>query len=150
MALVRAVAIFCEDIRAERSGQDILIGTMSDNLALPGAPVMLGRLGVYIRAYFDVSSKPEDIGGRIQFPWGQRLELGQADASLVKDALNQAKAQKIPLAGVVLKALFSQLLIESAGVVTAHIKIGKREHLCGVLNLGVDPNLIATALPPPA
>ena len=44
MALVRAVAIFCEDIRAERSGQDILIGTMSDNLALPGAPVFSAAL----------------------------------------------------------------------------------------------------------
>jgi hypothetical protein len=150
MEILRAVAIFCEDLREEKSGQDILIGTMSDNIALPSIPAMLGKLAVYLRVYFATSSKPEAINAWVQLPWGQRFDLGAADERLMKGALEQASAQKAPFAGVILKGLFQPLPIPQLGAITAHIKIGDQEYLCGMLNLVLDPSLFANASPPPS
>ena len=84
--------------------------------------------------------------GRSDFPWGERIDLGEAAADLVKSAIDEAKSKKNPLAGLIFKVVFSPLKIQALGVVTALIKIGKREHLCGMLNLGLNP--AATASPP--
>jgi hypothetical protein len=148
MKLLRAVAIFCEDLRQEGTGQDILIGTMSDNLGLPGFPAMLPKLAVYLRAYFDTSSKPEAISAWVQFPWGQRIDLGEAAADLVRGAIDEAKSNNAPLAGVIFKGLISPFAVPSPGIATAHIRVGKHEHLCGMLNLTINPNLNANASPP--
>jgi hypothetical protein len=150
MKLIRAVAIFCEDLREERSSQDILLGIMSDNLALPSAPVIMPRLAVYLRAYFDVASKPQAIKAWVQFPWDQRIDLGDADASLVEAALGQARERGNPLAGVILKGLFSPLVVKSFGATTVHIKIGREENLCGMLNFFEDPTLKASVSTQPA
>jgi hypothetical protein len=135
MSMVRAIALFCEDIREEKSGQDILIGILSDNLGLPSLPAVLGKLAVYVRVYFDTSAKPKPIIGWVQLPWGQKFDLGEASTALVKQALEDAKSQGNPLAGVVLKGMFTPLPVPTFGVITAFIKIGEQEHLCGFLNL---------------
>jgi hypothetical protein len=69
---------------------------------------------------------------------------------MVEAALGQARAQNNPLAGVIFKGLFSPIAVQRFGVATAHIKIGKQESLCGILNFALDPTLKANASGPPA
>ncbi len=148
MKIIRAVAVFCEDLREIGKGQDILIGTMSDNLGVPIVPAMLPKLAVYLRGYFDVAAKPQPINGWVKFPWGHRIDLGEATEELVESAIRQAKAHKNPLAGVILKGMFSPFAVESFGVATAHIKIGRQEHLCGLLNFVEAPKKANVSAPP--
>jgi hypothetical protein len=150
MDIVRGLAIFCEDIREERSGQDILIGIMSDNLAVQSTPAIIPKLGVYIRLYFDSSTKPEPVRATLLLPGNQTFELGEADSDLIKGALDTAKSQKNPLTGIILKGLFSPLPIVSEGSITAIVKIGEKEHVCGALNIVVIPTPDASASLPPS
>jgi hypothetical protein len=151
MDLLRAVAIFCEDIREERSGQDTLVGIISDNIALPMIPALMPRLGVYIRAHFDIATSPERVSASVRFPWDQRIELGAAEIPIVEMAFKEAKAQQNPAAGVVMKGLFSLLPIQTNGVITVMLEVGDREYQAGTLNiiLAAQPNPAATASPPP-
>lgn len=139
MDIVRGLAIFCEDIREERTGQDTLIGIMADNIAVPTTPVMLARLAIYTRVYFDSSEEPEPINAVVQMPSGEKHELGVADTALVRDAFNTAKSNNAPLAGVVLKGIFSPLPLPSFGAISAIVRIGAREHVLGTLNVVIDP-----------
>jgi hypothetical protein len=148
MSVLRAVAVFCEDIREERSGQDTLIGTMSDNLGLPPPPALLPKLAVYIRGYLDTSSKPEDVSAWVNLPWGERIDLGEASKDLVKSAIDEARSKNNPLAGLIFKAVISPLHVRSLGVVSAFVRTGKQEILCGILNLAVNP-AVSTSSPQP-
>jgi len=139
MDIVRGLAIFCEDIREEKTGQDTLIGIMADNIAVPATPVMLARLAIYTRIYFNSSAEPVPINAVVQMPSGEKHELGMADTALVREALNTAKSNRAPLAGVVLKGIFSPLPLPSLGAINAIVRVGAREHVVGTLNVVIDP-----------
>jgi hypothetical protein len=98
---------------------------------------MLGKLAVYVRVYFDTDAKPVAVSANLKLPWGQVFDLGIADASLVEKAIRDAKAQNHPLAGLILKGMFTPLPVPSPGTILAHIKIGDRECVCGALTLVV-------------
>lgn len=148
MDIVRGLAVFCEDIREEKTGQDTLIGLMADNLLVPSTPVLLARLAIYTRVYFDASAEPEAVNAVIQMPSGDPLELGGATVDLVKESFATAKSNNAQLAGVILKGLFSPLPLSSPGAIKAIVRIGAEQHVLGVLNVIIDP--AATASPPPS
>lgn len=152
MDIVRAVAIFCEDIREEKSGQDILVGLISDNLGVESFPAMLSKLGVYMRVYFDPTTEPAPFSGFLRLPWSdQIIGLGEADRALMEKSFREAKANGNVLAGIILKGIFSPLPVPSPGKILAYIKIGDDELLCGALNIAPNPSQPSpTALPPPS
>jgi hypothetical protein len=139
MDIIRGLAIFCEDIREEISGQNTLIGIMADNLAVPSTPVVLARLAIYTRVYFDISAQPETVSAVVEMPSGERFELGGATIDLVKGGFATARDNNVQLAGIILKGLFSPLPISSVGAINAIVSIGARQHILGTLNVIIDP-----------
>ena len=139
MNIVRGLALFCEDIREEVSGQNTLVGVMADNMAVPSTPVMLARLGIYTRVYFDISDQPEAVSAIVEMPSGDRFELGGASADLVKASFDTAKSNNVKVAGIILKGIFSPLPILGLGTINAIISIEGRQHILGILNVIIDP-----------
>src|SRR5665647_411847 len=111
MNIVTGIALFCEDIREEASGQNTLVGVMADNIAVPSTPVMLARLAIYTRVYFDISDVPEEVSAIAEMPSGEKIELGAASADLVKTSFDAAKSNNVRVAGIILKGIFSPLPI---------------------------------------
>jgi len=119
MKIIRAVAVFLRGPPGDRKGARHPDRHHVRQSRRSMVPAMLPKLAVYLRGYFDVATKPQPINGWIKFPWGHRIDLGEATEELVEAAIRQAKAHKNPLAGVILKGMFSPFAVESFGVATA-------------------------------
>jgi hypothetical protein len=78
-------------------------------------------------------------------PSGQRITVGKADDSAIKDALENARADNLPYAGVILRSTFTPLRIPAYGLYTAIVNVDGQEHVCAILN--IKPNPSATSSP---
>lgn len=148
MEVIRGLAIFCEDIREEKSGQDTLIGIMADNLAVPLTPVLVAKLALYVRLYFDCSAQPEAVNAALQMPSGEMHELGGASIDLVRESFLTARSKNSQLAGIILKGVFSPLPIPRDGAMNAIVTIAGVQRALGTLNVVIDP--AANASEPPS
>ncbi len=144
----RAVAMFCEDIREEKSGQDTIIGILPDNMALANFPGVAAKLGVYVRIHIDPKTPPREITVKFNTPWGENLDIGKADKTLIDSAVSQALDKGLPLAGIVLKALMVPFLMQAPGLAVATITVDGSENVCAMLNLVRTEPASSTAPPP--
>src|SRR3954452_971566 len=98
MQPVSVVAFFCEDIREEKSGQDIIIGVFPDNLNLtPSGPsegagtTVITKLGLYVRLHFDVNdTPPRQISARLVNADGTDIQLPGWTPEIIKKAFSDA------------------------------------------------------------
>ncbi|SRR6266545_1445693 len=147
----RAVGVFCDDIREEKSGQDTIIGILPDNMKLSQIPGVLPKLGIYIRIHIDPKNPPKEIRARLSTPWGQDFDVGHVDHATIATALKQAAVRDLPLAGIVLKAILAPFAFNSGGLATVSVIFDGKESVCAMLNLiAVDAPTSATASPPPS
>src|SRR5689334_2870375 len=100
----RVIGLFCDDIREEKSGQDTIIGILPDNMNVAKYPSVTPKLGLYLRVHIDPKNPASKIVAKFKTPWDQH-EIGGADEDLIKQAVDQANEKKLPLGGIVLKAL---------------------------------------------
>src|SRR5215208_8095167 len=100
MQPVSAVAIFCEDIREEQSGQNTIVGTLPDNLVVQAPPTgtpstasaVMGKLAVYLRINFDIDDKPQEVTIKLLNTNGTLLTEGGWDRSVMDKAFADSKA----------------------------------------------------------
>jgi hypothetical protein len=112
MQPVAAVAIFCEDIRKEKSGQDIIIG------------------GSHRALSFDSC-----------FRMAQLCPLQAWAPEVVEKAFLDARATGMPLVGLVLKIVAAPLAIRMAGKIVAIVNVNDSDYVAGALNVIVlDPS----------
>jgi hypothetical protein len=145
MTRVRAVSAFCEDIREEKTGQDTIIGILPDNMVVPKFPAMVPKMAIYTRIQMDTNNPARPISVTLKTPWNENQSVGSADEKLIATAVAQAAANKLPIAGIVLKAVISPWLLQSAGVITVVIASGDQEYVSATLNV-----LAEETLPPNA
>ncbi|MBA7476021.1 hypothetical protein ES707_11396 [subsurface metagenome] len=147
----RAIAVFCEDIREEKTAQDTLIGILPDNMAVSAFPSVAPKLGIYIRVHIDPKTPPKEFSVQFRMPWDEIAEVGNADSKLINEAVRQARDSKLPLAGIVLKAMISPFIMQRSGLATLVITIDGQESVCAMLNVkeGITPASSSTA-PQPA
>ena len=144
MVKFSAVCLFCEDIREEKSGQDTLVGTLPDTLNLDGPPlpasaktVMLPKIGFYFRINFNAQDeKPQLASARIENPSGTTIVHGEWDASLIDKAFNDAKANQLPFAGLLLKIVAGPIAMAlGEGKMVATVTIDGTDHVIGALKV---------------
>jgi hypothetical protein len=131
----RAIGLFCDDIREERSEQDTIIGIMPDNMTIGKFPSLLPKLGIYIRVHIDPQSPPSRIAAKLKTPWDEN-EIGGADHALIQEAAKQSIQRGLPISGIVLKAVVSPFRMQSPGLVSLTVSIdGGDDTPCALLNL---------------
>ncbi len=148
-----AIALFCEDIREEKSGVDSLMGVLPDNINVGNLPGMLVKLCVYFRIQLDVDVNPKTMKARIKLPGAAPIEIATFD-DLIETSKQHAEAIGLPFAGMIAKAIFTPLAIDQLGKIEAFIEVDGTEYICGALNLVQSaPNPVPSAssvLQPPA
>lgn len=145
----RAIAIFCDDIREEKSGQDTLIGIFPDNMSAPSFPGAIPKLGIYLRIQFDADDPPKAIAARLNTPWGEVFKLGEGNEELISRAVGEAIDHNIPIAGIIMKMVFAPFRLPSAGAAKVTVTIDGEDKVCGIMNILHAPTTSSTAPPPP-
>jgi hypothetical protein len=137
-----AIGIFCEDIRQEQSGQDIIIGTFPDNVNIPSEPASTGattvfpKLGLYVRVNFDVGGAPPTrVSVRLELPDGSSMAADGWDDNTIRKAFSDAKANQMPLVGLILKFVFTPFPIRQDGKLTAIVNVDGSDYVAGAINL---------------
>jgi hypothetical protein len=129
-----AIGLFCEDIREEKSGQDTLVGVMSQNLRVPRVPGMLAKLGIYIRVHLPRSSKIRTIKTRLKTPDGEEIPLTDF-GDLISQAKDEAAKSSAAFGGLISKSSVSPFAVNKAGSIQAIVDIDGTEYVCGALNI---------------
>jgi hypothetical protein len=152
----QVVAIFCEDIRSEASGQDTIVGTLPDNLkvarppnemAMEGAVQMLPKLGLYLRANLDASQPPpKEVSVGLLNTDNKVIGQSSWTQDVINKAFSDAKANSSPLVGLLLKVVVGPLSIPRQGKITATLSVDGSETVAGTLNI-ILPDSTASAPP---
>jgi len=137
-----AVCIFCEDIRQEKSDQDIIIGTLPDNLVggtelppIPDAQALLPRLGFYLRINFSAdSAQPSRLSMKILNPKGEILAQNYWSQESIDKTFEDSKKNQMPVIGFISKVVASPLPV-SAGKLTVVVNVDDKEMIAGALNI---------------
>jgi len=131
-----AIAVFCEDIREEKSGTDTLVGVLHDNLVVSSIPGLMPKLGVYVRIQLPKDGNTKRVSTRIRTSQADNIAPATLD-HLVDQATQDARAKELPYAGLVSKAVVSPFPIQSVGAIEAVIRVDDSERVCGILNIQI-------------
>ena len=134
MTSFSAIAIFCEDIRQEVAGTSTIVGTLSDNLMVPGFPGALPKLAMYIRAHFSSDFNALDFNIYINGVGEPRTLIAQIDKDVVVNALTTARAAGSPMAGVIASVIASPFNVQKAGRIWLELDYGNETFYLGSLN----------------
>jgi hypothetical protein len=132
-----AIAIFCEDIREEKSGQETIVGIFPDNLNVSSVPGMLPKLGIYVRFHLNAAYEFRAIRTKLRVPGADDIPLGTWEEGLVAEVRENALSNGMPFAGLISKTLFAPFPVTAAGRLELVAEIDGADHICGALNVVV-------------
>ncbi len=134
------IALFCDDIREEKSGAVTLVGVMGDNVSVPPAPEekmgligVVPKLCVYVRIAFDVNAELGPIKQKIILPDGSEFDGGGIDEATVEQARG-TREKGNPMAGLVSRFSMGGFPVHQLGRMTVEIEVGEQKFVAGFLN----------------
>lgn len=133
--MINAVAIFCEDIREEKSGQNTLVGIYADNILVPSVPAVMSKLALYMRINFAPSEDIKSASFELVLPDGEHILIGDVTSSLIDDANADAIRTGRPFSTLVANAVFPQFILKQHGTLSAVVSINGNRLVCGLLNV---------------
>ena len=139
-----AIALFCDDIREEKSGQVTLVGVMSDNIQVhsPPEPVategknfvrVIPRLGIFIRISFDVRAEVSPVIISVTMPDGEEVHRAEIEEHVI-DGARATREKGNPIAGLVQRLQVGGLPIKKLGRMTVTVTVRDQTYLAGFLN----------------
>ena len=127
-----AIAIFCEDIREEKSRQDTLIGILPDTLRVPSIPGMMPKLAVYARIHVLRIAGIREVRIRCELLDGTVVQANDLTEVLAQE---KGKGESI---GLVAKTVFSPFPVMAAGQIKVIATIDGEDYVCGALTIVAD------------
>src|SRR4051794_5934383 len=100
-----AIALFCEDIREEKTGQDTLIGILPDNVRVPSFPGAMPKVCVYLRINLPRDTAIRRAKSRLDLPDGTSFAMANLD-EVLDQAKQGATTHDTPYLGLISKAQF--------------------------------------------
>jgi hypothetical protein len=141
--------MFCEDIREEKSGQDMLIGIIPDHVGLSEIPGSMGKVALYVRVHLDATGpRPKRITSRLIAPNAEEVKLPDWTTDTIDRAFSDAATNGMPLVGLLMKAVVGSLHVAQGGIFKAVIDVDGTEYVAA--NLRVFAGTPPTASQPPA
>lgn len=146
---LQAVGFFCEDVREEQAGTETLIGIYPDNMAVPGIPGMLHKLGIFVRINFDPESPPSKGTVVLIAPDDSRQVIGEFSEQLIQESRNGAVAQGTLIAGLKMRSTLIPFPVFTPGRFQLIAEFGDDQYLCATLGFKVvEPPSEATSSAP--
>lgn len=132
-----AIALFCEDIREEKSGAETLIGLFPDNVLVPTIPSALPRLSIYIRYHGLTGSPPKSLEFSLIAPWTDKALIKyEVPNHVIEKGVLESKDGRLPMFGLISRLQTQNWLIEAPGLVLLKVLIdGHHEMICGQMNI---------------
>lgn len=131
------VAIFCEDIRFEKSGQETIVGVISDNVKVPAIPIEMPKIGIFIRSIFSPGFSISSLSFSFVGPDGAKLLSFSVEDEILKRAFNEAIEENLPFVGLKSVAL-GGVSIQAPGRYTVYAYLDGAEYICGQLRFFSD------------
>jgi len=131
---VSAVALFCDDIREEKSGAITLVGIMPDNVEVPSIPGALPRLAIYVRVHLKVELPPEPIEFFLTFTDGAQHKITEFSRELIETTTRDAVRGGNKLAGLFSNVLVATFPVPVPGRAFVTLKRGGEIEVIGGLN----------------
>lgn len=144
MESLRAIALFCEDIREEKGDTDSLVGILPDNIEVPRVPGAFVKLSLYVRLLVELGHEARHAELVLRSPDGMDRQLGAVEPGLVMKAVNDAREAGAPYAGIVMRVALNNYPVQQAGRFLAVLRHGEDEIVCGFFNIRV----VAPVSPP--
>jgi hypothetical protein len=149
------VALFCEDVRPELSGQHTLIGILPDNLEVPSVPGLMPKLGVYVRAVIEANHVPKQTAVRLTNTDGSSIPVAQWNPTIIQQGVNEASSRGLPVYGLISTAIVGPFRVPQAGLIQVTVDIDGTQYVAGVLSVMISasasqpqPAPAPTAAPP--
>jgi hypothetical protein len=136
---ISVIALFCEDIREEKSGTDTIVGVLPDNLRVPHVPALFPKMCVYLRTNIGLAFDAGPFTTRIVMPGGKEAGRSEARAEVVNSVRQAAQSKGAPYAGFITRFVFAPLHIDETGRILALVTIRGNEYVAGALNIEVAP-----------
>lgn len=151
MGFCWVTALFCEDIRREQSGQETIIGVFPDNIAVESVPMVIPKMGLYLRMHSSLDFPLENITLRLIGPSGEEIALSDAGHDLIEKAFESSREKGADFAGIIMRVLLSTVPVQTTGRFRALIRINSDETPVGTLNIVLnDPAGGSSASPLPS
>ena len=129
------MSLFCDDIREEKSGADILVGIYPDKVNVPSFPFAFPKFGIYTRINIDVADSPGEITVRISTPKEDDALFSGFSEDFISKAQADSKRNGSPMTGLIAKIIGSPFNIKEPGQVKVIITIQGVEYVGAVLNV---------------
>ena len=139
MQRLSVVALFCEDVREEKSGGETLIGIYPDNVNVPSIPCAFPKLALYVRINLNVEFDHPSLSLTLTMPDKTQVAVTQFERSLIDKALADARATGNPIAGLIGRVVSGNFPVPIPGRIVATVKVGDESIVAGSLNVQQTP-----------
>lgn len=142
---IAAIALFCDDIREEKSGTSSIIGVIGDNIVVPDFPGAIPKFGIYIRIHLLTGFKASKFDIYLNYPNGDKILVNEIELKLVKQSLIDAKKTNNPIAGIVSQLIAAPFPVIQEGRISVELSWSGNTSFIGSLNFikaGKVPNHI--------
>lgn len=142
------IAFFCDDIRAEASGQHTIIGLLPDNIAVPRVPITIPKLAIFTRVQLDAAKPPTQIQVSLKNCSGTDMPaMPQWDTEVIAKGLAGAKEHQSPIFGLIGTVIIAPFVINALGHITCSVSIDGEVYVAGILNVILDERPNASSRP---
>ena len=128
-------ALFCEDIRIEKNGQETLVGVLSDNIETPQFPIILPKLGVYLRTRFSTSFTLTTFSVTLVNSGGEEQLRIDYDSALIEKVYEEAREKGYPFAGFKSVSIIDQVPVRQESSLDLFSIVNGERYLCAQLRI---------------
>lgn len=136
-SILRAVALFCDDIRHESAGTQSLVGIFPDNLAISELPGALPRLSIYFRYECDTDNPPKSLRIEVIAPWAEApIFSNEIPSATIEQGISDSRRDKLPLTGFIASLSMANFPLLESGLILVKVIVDEGEGvICGQLRV---------------
>jgi hypothetical protein len=148
MSKFNLLALFCEDVRTEVSGQETVVGTLGDNIEVGQIPGLMPKLGIYLKYNFAIDFRLHSLSSRLLSPDQSVIAEFPVELEILAQANDEAKSSAAPYFGLKQNIIFAPFPITVPGFHAMMCAINGRDHLAGFINIKASPITAQPEAPP--
>ena len=136
------IAIFCEDVRPEVSGQESIVGIFGDGLSVSSVPGFMPKLSIYIRFNAVSGFELGSLSFKMLSPNGNVLFENIVGKDVISRAIEESAAANMATVGIKTYSTFAPFQINEVGTFSVIASINEVETLAGFIKVSLVENLL--------
>lgn len=131
------LALFCDDLRDEASGQQSLMGIWPDYIKLetPGNAVATSRMAIYVRTMISVDETAEDLEISLYAGDQSVIRIAAIPAEFITKTIEEAKRGGMPNAGFINRMVAAAFPFSGPTLLKVVARCGEHEQIAGAASV---------------